>query len=216
MLVDVEGDWTGMSGDQAGVGYRLVGLAQISAGAARFLKMTGPTGVLAPELDAFHALATSFRVAESAPTTTPTTTSDTSDSGGLTWSAPDDWTLAPPRSMRVVSYEAGAGECYVVVLAGEGGGLEANVNRWRGQVGAGPLAAEEVAALPTIEMLGRTASLVEVRGDDGGAALLGAICMLPESSVFVKWVGPDVEVEGLRPAFLAFCGSLDATPETAR
>ena len=111
---------------------------------------------------------------------------------------------------------SGATECYVAVLGG-GGGLEANVNRWRGQLGLGPLSAEEIDALPRVPVLGSEAPLVEARGeytDMAGEshedhALLGTIVARGGSMLFVKMVGPRAEVEAERGRFLAFVQSLE-------
>jgi hypothetical protein len=107
-------------------------------------------------------------------------------------------------------------ECYVTVLSGSGGGLEANVNRWRQQMGQPPMTAAEIAALPAIPMLGVEARLVRMAGSftgmDGttrtGSMLLGAVCELGRHSVFVKMTGPMAEVGAQEAHFEAFCRSL--------
>lgn len=60
-LVDIEGEWTGMSGEHSAKNWRLVGLLQITGERARFLKMTGPRDVIARELENFNRLVASFR-----------------------------------------------------------------------------------------------------------------------------------------------------------
>jgi len=229
VLLDLEGDWTGMSGDAEGAGYRLVGLVQTSEGTARFLKMIGPSDVLAGELDAFRALAASFHGDGAG-----------GHGGGgagfhgeadevaaahggsaLRWEEPPGWQRGPARAMREVTLFAGAdgsAECYVTILGGAGGGLAANVNRWREQMGAARLSDEEIGALARIPMLGGDGVLVEVDGryrgmgdaDVSDARLLGAVRLLPASSVFVKMIGPRAVIEEERDAFLAFCRSLEA------
>lgn len=132
---------------------------------------------------------------------------------------PSGWTMGADRPMRLVTFtidDRENTECYTTVLAGSGGGLEANVNRWRGQMGQSPLTPGEVAALPTIQMLGRQAVLVEVKGEytgmDGAAQpesmMLGAICALPTQTLFVKMSGPEAAVAAERENFVSFCESL--------
>ncbi len=132
------------------------------------------------------------------------------------WEAPGSWTKAPDRAMRLVTFMAGAenpAECYITVLSGAAGGVEANANRWRGQMGQPALDAEAVAALPTISVLGKEAALVEVyspspgEGQDG-RGLLGVICELEDQVVFVKMLGPQASVQAEKDGFVAFCGSL--------
>ena len=69
---------------------------------------------------------------------------------GFTWKKPDSWIPSRGSSMRLASFEipcsGGVGELSIIQLGGEGGGLEANVNRWRGQIGLGPLSRLEIEA----------------------------------------------------------------------
>jgi hypothetical protein len=136
----------------------------------------------------------------------------------LTWTGPDGWTQAPPRSMREVTFFVGDDvECYISLLSGLAGGLKLNVNRWRDQVGQGPLDDEGVVALPKTTMLGRDARVVEATGTYTGMddvahpswGLLGAICELDDAMVFVKMLGPAEKVAAAREAFVAFCGSME-------
>jgi hypothetical protein len=102
-------------------------------------------------------------------------------------------------------------------LSGEGGGLAQNVNRWRAQLGAGPLEPAAVAALPTVLLLGRPGTLVEVEGTFsgmGGSAaragfrLLGLAVSEPGGSLFLKFTGPTGLVAKERERFLALAASL--------
>lgn len=142
-----------------------------------------------------------------------------------TRNVPSGWTQGADRPMRLVTFTIGeqeATECYIVVLAGSGGGSHANVNRWRKQMGQSPLTPEEVEGLPTIHMLGRQAKLAEVKGEftgmDGAvqpkSMMLGAICALPAQTLFVKMLGPEAEVVAEKENFVSFCESLVA--ENAR
>jgi len=67
---------------------------------------------------------------------------------------PDGWRRIPgERAMRLATFETGEGAEVVEVVVsrfpGNVGGLLANVNRWRGQVGLGPVGEEELAAILT-------------------------------------------------------------------
>ena len=120
--------------------------------------------------------------------------------------------------MRAVTYQTGAVECYVTTLTGTGGGLEANINRWCGQIGQEALTSEVIAALPRITMLGQEAVLVELAGDysgmgddaAAGSMLLGTVCELPGETVFVKMTGPEAAVRAEKESFLAFSKSIKA------
>ena len=59
-------------------------------------------------------------------------------------------------------------ECYFTLLPGGGGGLEANINRWRAQMGLETQTAEEIAALPKKAIFGQPASFVDIQGTFSG------------------------------------------------
>ena len=64
---------------------------------------------------------------------------------------PAGWSVGPENSMRkatwIVSGPSGSkAEIAVTVFPGSVGGLTANVNRWRGQIGLPPASPDEIAA----------------------------------------------------------------------
>lgn len=107
-------------------------------------------------------------------------------------------------------------ECYVTLLGGDGGGMVANLNRWRTQMGLEPATEEELLALPTIKLFGRDASFLELEGSfagmDGveatGYGLLGTLISTPQATVFVKMTAPMDVIKAEREAFFQFCDSL--------
>lgn len=149
------------------------------------------------------------------PTGTPVAAAATTDSlrgSTFQWKAPAGWTRGADKSMREVTYLVDGAECYVTLLGGTGGGLLGNINRWCGQFGAKPLAESELASLQRIEMLEGEGVIVKLlRGESAASApeaLLGALCVRDDRSLFVKFVGPDSVLESQRAAFLDFCRSL--------
>ena len=141
----------------------------------------------------------------------------------LVYETPEGWTEGTKSMMRDINMtfgENGEGECYVARLPGAGGGLTANVNRWRGQMGAEPLTEEEIAALPQKSLFGQPASFMSVDGDftgmGGGGTksdyrLLGVILSSDAGAVFVKMTGPRALVEANTKAFDQFVASLDVS-----
>lgn len=130
---------------------------------------------------------------------------------------PEGWTDAGPRTMRTLNYTARVQtECYVTVLPGHAGGLEANVQRWCQQMGADPLAADEIELLPRIPMLGQLAPTVRIDGrytsmsgdTIESAALLGTVCVRDDEVIFVKMIGPSGEVDSEAARFAGFCRAL--------
>ena len=140
---------------------------------------------------------------------------------GMEWEIPEGWSPQPQRPMRTITFAVGGGtsECYVSVLGGEGGGIAANINRWRDQMGQPDLDGDDLAALPRIPMLAGEGIVVSIDGNYEGmsgdtvesATLLGAVRLLPGRSVFVKMIGPTDNVREEHEAFLEFCKSMRET-----
>jgi len=136
----------------------------------------------------------------------------------FTFDLPDGWADAGATGMRVVNLTLPeGGECYVTVLSSGGGGVGANVNRWRKQFSLEDLSDADIAALPTIPMLGGEAKRVRATGtymgmrgeaNEANYGLIGALLATPEDSIFVKLLGPEAMVQGQENTFDAFCASL--------
>jgi hypothetical protein len=222
VYVEIEGAYTGMGGTVAKDDYLLLGAIMPLGADAIFVKMTGPRPVMEEERERFEQFCTSLRIGEApqtaaAPSSGGHSHAEHEQAEGLAWTAPETWSPGEPRPMRVATYRiGGATECYITRLMGDGGGIEANINRWRGQMDLPPLAPAEFGTLPQIEMLGRPAALAEMTGtytDMAGnvledAMMLAALVMLPDSAVFVRMTGPEAEVRAERGRFIAFCQSL--------
>jgi hypothetical protein len=136
------------------------------------------------------------------------------------WTAPADWQAdTPPSAMRLVSFHMGAEnktECYIIVLPGLAGGAEANINRWRGQMGQPVLDKDAFSKLEQLTVLGKPSPMVDVEGSftgmtggkQEGMRMLALVCELEGQSIFVKMTGPKDDVAARGEAFRAFCQSL--------
>ncbi|MEZ5963286.1 MAG: hypothetical protein R3F56_05500 [Planctomycetota bacterium] len=133
-------------------------------------------------------------------------------SGGFEYDLPKGWTEQPATNMRPVNLRVAGdprAECYLASLPGAAGGVLDNINRWRKQMGVGPIDDAALAKLPRAKLLGRDAVVAEVDGTFtgmGGAALenarmVGAVAALPAVTLFLKMVGPKDVVEKERAAF---------------
>ena len=130
----------------------------------------------------------------------------------LVWAAPTHWKPKPASAMRWASYGVPTGgdteaDLSISVLGGSAGGLPANVNRWRTQLGLPEQSAGELAhATETIPAGGLTFTLVDLAGQSGGAAvrMLAAVAEFDGQSWFFKLTGPDGGVAAEKPAFVAF------------
>lgn len=141
----------------------------------------------------------------------------------LTWTLPEGWkesATPDPMGMRLLDLRFGPnqeGECYISLMPGPAGGLEANVNRWRTQMGQTPYTADEIAKLPKKPFFNRDATFVAFDGDfkgfgaeaaKTGYRMLGLIHSADQATIFVKLTGPKALVEQNTAAFDAFCQSI--------
>lgn len=144
----------------------------------------------------------------------------------LAWTTPAGWSEAPADAsstmggMRLINLRFGPngeGECYLSAMPGAAGGLEANVNRWRTQMGQPAYTLEELGKLPTRKFLNRDAAYVAFDGDFKGMGateakkgyrLLGMVQQAPEFTLFVKMTGPKELVTANEAAFAEFCQSI--------
>jgi hypothetical protein len=109
------------------------------------------------------------------------------------------------------------GERRVVVtilgLAGEGGGVIANVNRWRAQLDLKPLADADVKNfLQAIDIDGVAGNLVEISGTPSDAEIaqriLVAMVKQTDRTWFFRISGPADLVAKERPVFTRFLASV--------
>ncbi len=138
----------------------------------------------------------------------------------LTWKTPEGWAQAERSQMRPVNLTFGPakeGECYLSLLPGGGGGVLANVNRWRKQMGQPDLTEQDLAQLPKKTLMGIEGVFVSIDGayTTVGATeakpdqrMLGIVASMGEAGLFVKMVGPKALVEANAQAFDEFVTSL--------
>ncbi|HZP60158.1 MAG TPA: hypothetical protein VFB27_07510 [Opitutaceae bacterium] len=136
----------------------------------------------------------------------------------LTWTAPAGWQAKSPGQMRLGSFDVpGAGgavaDVSVIAFPGEAGGIAANINRWRGQLGLAPLAENDLAgATTTLDANGLHFIVVDLAGQSGGtpARMLAAIASFGGQTYFFKMLGPDAVVAGQKQSFLDFLKTVKA------
>jgi hypothetical protein len=87
------------------------------------------------------------------------------------WSVPADWQQGSRSSMRRATFlvkgaDGQTAEVAVSVFPGDVGGLMANINRWRGQIGLGPVAPDEVAGITSdLDVNGTKSTVVDFKAD---------------------------------------------------
>ena len=133
--------------------------------------------------------------------------------GKPAWTAPADWQEAPAAQFLLAEYSiAGVNgakaEVNVAQLSGNGGGVLANVNRWRGQIGLDPVDEISLAKLTTtLDVTGGRATLVDMTGNDmsgQSTRLVAAIVPMGDQTWFYKLMGDETVVASQKDAFTKF------------
>src|SRR5208282_5084280 len=142
------------------------------------------------------------------------------------WKTPDGWTQVPPSEMRVASFkvtgpDGKSADVSVIPLPGLAGSDEANVNRWRGQVGLSPVSPDELKkSAEDVEAGGQPAQLFDIAGQNPGSGdaerILGVIQHREDMAWFFKMTGDAGLVEQQKPAFVALLKSLKFSPAPAQ
>jgi len=135
----------------------------------------------------------------------------------LTWTTPDHWVAKDAGPMRKGSYAiAGTGgeaDLSITAFPGDTGGLTANLNRWRGQIGLAPLTSAQLEeSLLHLDANGLHFDVVDFTGAAGGVPvrILGAVLNRPGETWFFKLTGPEAVAAGEKPAFINFLKTVKA------
>jgi hypothetical protein len=149
---------------------------------------------------------------------------------GVKWTAPSGWKTEAARPMRVVTYlappaagDTAGAECAVYFFGpGQGGSVEANLDRWKGQMTAADgKPANAKIAKRTIHQIPVTT--IDSSGDYSGMGgpmaatnsvaknyrLLGAIIEAPAGSIFIKFTGPAKTMAAQQADFEQMLNSLE-------
>ncbi len=215
---------------------RILGAIQHRDGTAWFFKMTGDDALVAAQKPAFLEFLKSVQFGSgSAPRQIPTSGElppghpPLQPAGGVTaaggsaerqpprWEVPADWQAVPGGEFLVAKFRIrGPGDAQAEVnvshSAGDGGGLAANVNRWRRQLGLNELAPEAIErSARTVRTETGSVWFVELTGQDArtgrAAAVAGAMVTRPGETWFYKLMGDPALVSAQKEAFEKFVQS---------
>ena len=149
---------------------------------------------------------------------------------GLRWTAPAGWKNEGARPMRAATYVVTAApgdqadaECVVYFFGeGQGGPVEANIERWKGQFRTrdGKPTAAQIAKRTSH---GLTVTTIDTSGEYSGTGgpvaaehpptsgyrLLGAIVEGPHGNLFVKFTGPEKTIAANQSKFEQLVGSFE-------
>lgn len=132
------------------------------------------------------------------------------------WALPEGWEEVAPGPMRRATFRLGESglELAVTSFPGDVGGLAANVNRWRQQLGLPPVPESAMAPFVTeLTVDEKTLLVIDLLGPppaDGGPnqRLLATVAMDAGNSWFFKMTGAASAVEAHKADYLAFIESL--------
>ncbi len=123
---------------------------------------------------------------------------------------PAGWSLGPENSMRKATWIVSGpndskAEIAVTVFPGSVGGLTANVNRWRGQIGLPSASSDEiVASTKTIKVGGLDSQRFVMTSADGKKSVDAVMTSKDGATWFFKMNGETAAVDANAAAFAAF------------
>jgi hypothetical protein len=145
--------------------------------------------------------------------------------GGVRWTMPANWKAEAERPMRLATYTvAPGGECGIYYFGvGQGGSVDANLDRWIGQFlqtdGKPSKAAAKIVkrsihgiSVTTVDVSGSYTGMAGPTAQPGPAAagyrMLGAIAEGPQGSIFFKFTGQAKTIAANQAAFDKMLASL--------
>lgn len=136
----------------------------------------------------------------------------------VVWDVPEGWrAVQSQQQMRIATFRAGAGEgveVSVTAFPGDVGGLLANVNRWRGQIGLEPAQESDLAAMvKTIHGQSGDVQLLDLAGKNGQQLLAAIVKPGDGQSWFAKLAGAPESVSPLHDSFETFAASIRMSGE---
>jgi hypothetical protein len=187
-----------------------------SGGTSWFFKMTGEDSFVASQKENFLQFLKSVSFVENAPTQSAAAPATQNESASSIWTIPTDWKQIDSGTMLFAKFSIASSdesaELNVSSLAGEGGGLLANVNRWRGQLGLPQISDAGLSTLTSsIDSDSGKIQIVDFTGmdskNDKPTRLIGAVVPQNGQTWFYKLMGDDQIVAQQKDAFIKFVQS---------
>jgi hypothetical protein len=143
--------------------------------------------------------------------------------GAWRWKKPETWTQEKGTAMRAATFRIPGGkkeaECTIIPLAGEAGGIRANIKRWLDQLALPPMAEKDLerfldASEKWTSADGWPALAFDFTtlepSDSASVPISGMAAMIrtPGETVFIKMTGDRDRIIENRERFLALCRSI--------
>jgi hypothetical protein len=184
-----------------------------------FFKMTGEDAFVASQKENFLQYLKSVSFVENAAAeiaAAPATLSETGNANSI-WTIPPSWQSLPPSQFLLAEFavngaDGSKADVNVAEMGGEGGGLPANANRWRGQLGLPPLAETDLSAMATsVDSVNGKIEIVDFTAMDSKtgkpARLVGAMVPQNGQTWFYKLMGDEPIVAQQKDVFIKFIQS---------
>ncbi len=141
----------------------------------------------------------------------------------IEWDVPEGWNESPNASSILFAVfevgdnsggKSGGARITVTKLNTDGGGVLANINRWRGQVGLEPVDSIKKQPMTLIQAGGAPAGLIDLASPEGVVAGLERmmVVMLPRQQDNLTWyfkmTGPTAALDEQEQAFVSFVESV--------
>ena len=201
-IVELQGPFRGKKD------WAMKGIIATDGRATMFIKMLGSKQEVAENASRFKEFYTSFKVKGQ------TENKIDSKNSGYNWKIPEGWEIKE-KPGRVLTITKDGCELYLYELKGDGGGHDANAARWAKQMGA---TLDSVSKPEVVKVLGIRSPLLDFKGDYKGmsgrvitakARMLGFIVIGDQSTLTIKFTGPEEKVTALKKEFMDFCTSLE-------
>jgi len=116
--------------------------------------------------------------------------------------------------MRLAQFSVPAGRSTAVLsvttLSGDAGGLLSNVNRWRGQLGLGPISDGDLQqSIKLMTSNGLSFRMIDMANPGTGKRVIGAVAQTETDTWFFKLEGESGALDGTKPQFEAFIRSVE-------
>ncbi len=140
----------------------------------------------------------------------------TESAPSLQYETPLGWNELTPTSIRKANFSIknnlGEAEISVTVFPGDVGGLLANINRWRSQIGLQRVAASNLNTLiEALEISQNPGYFTKINGNK--ESILGGILPLNDATWFIKMQGSILCVDAETKNFKSFLSSLKIKDE---
>lgn len=173
-----------------------------------FVKMIGEDELVASQKEALTAFLKTLDFHTGSHGEQPATAEAAPSAPMKNWKKPDTWTQVAPGQMVLAAYDVG-GKAKVTVTSfpGDVGGLTANVNRWRGQVGLPSASEAEIkSGLQEVDLAdGSRGTLVDLKGPN--LRLLALIVKRGDQTWFYRVSGEDAAVGAEKDRLIQFAAT---------